>query len=314
MAMSSYRFGFEDGVLIRGMPIGITHPGNVYWVDSGATSAGGRGDFRQPFLTLAAALTYAASNGTGNGDIIMVKPGHSETITGAGGITMSSSHAGMAVIGLGTGALRPNFLMDGGTSVTALISGANCSMQNLVFTGGHDGIVTCFDVTGVNFYAKNLEFADNTTAEHFLCCFTASGADNTADGLWVERCRFFSIDSGITNFISLIGSAKNVTVLDNYVCNDAATAAGLILCATGKILTGFECGRNKFICGNTSTDILIDNDATTNSGIVYDNYVGHHDTGAAIIIDVDGVRLFNNYTAEADTTSGAVKPAADAIT
>lgn len=315
MAMSSYRFGFEDGVLIRGMPIGITHPGNVYWVDSGSSSHGGRGDFRQPFATLGAALTYIASNGSGNGDLVMIKPGHSETITGAGGITMSSSHAGVAVIGMGTGSLRPTFLMDAATTVTVVITGANVSMKNLVFKGGHNTIATCFDIDAAGFTADGLEFKDNTTDEHFVIAFTiGSATDNTCDDITIENCVWKSEDAGITEFITLTGDTDNLTLRNNIVIVDAADAQFLAQ-ASGDDLNGFVCVGNMFVTGLADTDdVFIDNDQSDNSGIVAYNLVGHHDAGGAVEIDVDGVRMFENYYTATDTTSGALAPTADTIT
>ena len=49
---------------------------------------------------------------------IIILPNHSETVTGVGGIT--ADVAGVSVIGLGIGAQRPRFLMDGAATVTQI--------------------------------------------------------------------------------------------------------------------------------------------------------------------------------------------------
>jgi hypothetical protein len=285
----------------------VARPGTMFFVDSVTGDDGNAG--RAPsnaLATLDAAIGKCTAN---KGDVIIVMPNHAETVTGASGITFDV--AGVTVIGLGHGAQRPRFLMDGGTTVTAVISAADVSLENLVFSGGHNGIVTCFGVTGVNARFTAIEFEDNTTDEHFLVAIKATGAANTADGLTVERCRWYSVDAGITDFISIIDDIANLKVWDNEMIVDAATGAGLILCATGKDILGLSCLRNVLICGNTAGDLLIDNDTAVNTGVVGFNLVGHHDTASAILVDCDGVRQFENYSTAADTASGVLLPAAD---
>jgi hypothetical protein len=307
--LSSYPGGFPGGVAIHGMPVLNTYGGNVYWVNSTGGGDGNKGTRARPFATLDYAIGRCTAN---NGDIIMVMPNHAETITGASGITLDI--AGITVLGMGVGNQRPRFLMDGGTTVTAVVSAADVALKNMVFAGGHDGIVTCFDVTGVNATFEDIEIEDNTTAEHFLVVIKATGAANTADGLTVRRCKWVTVDTGVTDFIEFVDTAKNVTVNDNYFCADAATGAGLILTATTKVLNGLECLRNVLICGNTTTDLLIDNDATTNTGVAAWNLVGSHDVAGAIVIDCDGIRQFQNYHTASDTASGLLLPVADVDT
>ena len=308
--LSNYPGGFRGGVNIRGWPLFEAQAGSVFWVDSTTGSNGNTGKTRERPL---ATLDYAIGKCTANkGDVIMVMPNHAETVTGVAGIALDV--AGITVVGMGSGNQRPRFLMDGATTVTAAVSAADVTLKNMVFAAGTNTTATCFTVTGVNATFEDIEIEDNTTDEHFLAVFSATGADNSADGLTVRRCKWVTIDAGVTDFISFTGSANRVTVEDNFFCADAATGAGLILCATGKILTGLSCIGNKFICGNTAGDILIDNDATTNTGIVAWNLVGHHDVAAVIIVDIDGCRQFQNYSVGSDTESGVLMPAADSLT
>ena len=302
--LTSYPNGFPGGVAIHGMPVLNTYSGNVYWVNSASGGDGNKGTRARPFATLDYAIGRCTAN---NGDIIMVMANHAETITGVAGIALDV--AGVTVIGMGVGNQRPRFLMDGATTVTAAISAADVTLKNMVFAAGTNTTATCFTVTAVNATFEDIEIEDNTTDEHFLAVISCTGADNTADGLTVRRCKWVTVDTGVTDFISFTGTAKNVTVEDNFYCADAATGAGLILCATGKVLNGLSCLRNHLVCGNTSTDLLIDNDATTNTGIAAYNFVGSHDIAGAIVIDCDGIRLFENYHAAADGESGFVLPA-----
>lgn len=295
---------------------GLDRPttGRVFYVNSAATNAsnGNKGDSPdRPLATLTGFLDHADLTAN-NGDTCYVMPNHAETITGVGGLTFDV--AGIRVVGLGHGDQRPRFLMDGGTTVTALITAADVWLENLVFAGGHNGIATCFGITAANATLNRIEFDDNAADEHFLALISATGAAESASGLTVTNCRYHSIDAGITDFLSITDDITDLTFNDNYLCADAATGAGMILCATGKDILGLTCMRNILICGNTAGDLLIDNDTAVNTGIAAYNLGGSHDAAAMILIDCDGIRQFENYHTDADTTSGALIPAASSIT
>ena len=301
----------ENGLLFNGRPIGNFAPagprGKVFFVDSQIDATEGTSpDTAVGTLDEAFALTTA-----NQGDVIYVLPNHAETVTGAGGVTHDV--AGVSVIGLGVGNQRPRILLDGGTAVTYLISAADAYVSGLELASGHAAVVTAVDVTAVNAHLENIKFSDNTTSEYFLNCVKASGAANTADGLTITNCKYTTVEAA-TDFFTHTNAVDRLKINDNVYIADAATTAGFILSATTKILTNLECLRNYFVCGNTSTDIFIDNDASTNTGIVAWNMVGHHDVAGAVIIDCDGVRLFQNYQVSSDTESGVLVPAADTNT
>jgi hypothetical protein len=301
----------DTNIFVGGRSIGTLGPignGNVWFVDSAVDGADGRSP-DQAVGTLDEAFALVTEN---NGDVIYVMPNHAETVTGVAGI--AADKAGVTVIGLGQGNQRPRFLMDGATTVTMVVSAADMTFENLVFAGGHNGIVTCIDVTAVNATFRKIEFEDNTTDEHFLVAFSATGAANSADGLTIEDCKWVSVDTGITDFVSLTDDCNRLTMRNNYMCVDAATGAGMLLCATGKDVTGLAFEGNILVCGNTSTDLLIDNDTTANTGYAAFNFCRHHDTAASVLIDCDGIGLWENYQASSDTESGVLQPAADTNT
>ena len=128
---SNYPNGFANGVTIRGMPLLQVHPGEVFWVNnSGVLAKGGvggsdgnDGSYRRPFAT----IDYAIGKCTASrGDIIAVMPGHEEDIDAAAGIALDV--AGVAIIGLGSAALRPKITFSA-TASTMTVTAANCSIQ-----------------------------------------------------------------------------------------------------------------------------------------------------------------------------------------
>ena len=310
MPISNYPNGFSQGLNVRGLPLLNTYSGDVYWLDSATGSDGNKGTFDRPFATLDYAIGRCTAN---NGDLIMIKANHAETITGAGGIT--ADVAGVSIIGIGTGAQRPRFLMDGATTVTFVVSADDVYIENLVFAGGHNGIVTCFGVTGANTTIVGCEAEDNTADEHFLAFVTAtSTTDNTADGLTLVGNKWYSADSGALYMVNTAADIANLTMKENLLIADAATGIVFLNVAAGKSLQGIDVGYNKIVCGNTAGTPLGQSNQADNTGIVYNNYVRHHDVAAATLVDIDGVGLFENHSNSTDDTSGALEPAADSIT
>ena len=306
--LSNYAGGFANGLAIRRMTAFEAFAGNVWWLGSTRGSDGNKGTRDRPFATLDYAIGRCTAN---NGDIIMVMPNHAETITGVAGIALDV--AGITVLGMGGYNQRPRFLMDAGTTVTAVISAADITISNLEFASGHSNVATCIGVTAVGACIDNCKFGNNTTNEDFLVCITATGADNSADGLQVINCEWHTTDTDDDQMISFIGSAKDVQIIGNRMQSTSTATAQLIISATGKILTNTEIAWN--ICRNlmTQDELFISNDGTTNTGYIHNNYSGHadvtgaHDNGWA----TGGWRLFANLSASVDNLNGGVVPAAD---
>jgi hypothetical protein len=152
MPLTNYNFGVSS----FGMPVIGSFPymtvGSVFFVkaSTGNNSPGRGTDPTTPFASIAYALTFCVAN---RGDLILVLPGHTESITGAAGWT---SIAGVTVVGLGTGASRPTITL--GTAITAqiVVSAANFRMHNLIIDmTGFDAITAGIAVTGTDFEIRN---------------------------------------------------------------------------------------------------------------------------------------------------------------
>lgn len=138
---------FAAGLTLRGLPILQTQPGRVFWVSNStmiqpgcvAGSDNNPGTFQRPFATLARAFTACLQ---GNGDIIIVKPGHLENIPDAA--TLIVNCAGVAVIGLGAGLLRPTFRFTTATTANIQVRAASCSFQNCLFIANFADVASMF--------------------------------------------------------------------------------------------------------------------------------------------------------------------------
>lgn len=181
MAISNFRNGFVDGVSINGVLVRTIHNGQVFYVGNSTTLAYGQtvggsdgnpGTLMAPFGTIQAAINATTS---GRGDIIMVLPGHAETLSTASGagFTNANKH-NIAIIGMGYGNNRPTFNITTSTSAGPRLSGNNLFMANLVFTGGVTGILGWGLVTGTDCTFSNIEYRDVTgVCAYALALFTA---------------------------------------------------------------------------------------------------------------------------------------------
>lgn len=185
--------------------------GSTFWVDSVNGNDANSGTKELPLATLAAAHTAATD---ANGDIIILKSGHSETLTSS--ITISK--AGIKIYGLGSGEDAPNFIANAAIDVFN-VTGANVELNNLYFpvgtTTGNNSRVN-IDATGVRI--KDCTFrcglydqnsititANGTNARIEDCTFSVS-ADGPDSGILIESA---SVVGLVVEGCSFDGSTYN---------------------------------------------------------------------------------------------------------
>jgi hypothetical protein len=169
--LSSYQHGFANGLAVRGMPVLNTHPGKVFWVSSTEGADGNPGTFQKPFAT----IDYAVGRCTASkGDLIMVKPGHVETVTAAAGLALDV--AGITIIGLGNKRNRPQINFTTAVGASMKVSAANIWMEGFRFTGGIDALTNPIHADAVDFTLVNWVWQD-VTGEATTVVLTTANAD-----------------------------------------------------------------------------------------------------------------------------------------
>lgn len=287
--------------------------GSIFWVhnSTGADAVGNGQNPDAPFATIDYAIGQCTAN---KGDRIMVMPGHSETVTGAGGITCDV--AGVSIIGMGHYNLAPQILMDGANTVTCLITAANVTLENLTFKAGHADIAIWGKVTGKGCVIRNCRFIENTAGENWVDVIHAGTADNDYDGLVVEGCEFIMDDAACVTAIDLLKDSKDVKILNNRITGDfdASPYAPIYSAATEihkNILVQGNLIHNQHD-GNAAVGISIANVAST-GWIVY-NHVGAQDAAdeTPILAGAAGLYVGENYASGVlGTASGYLTPAVD---
>lgn len=217
--ISSFPTGFTSGVSIRGIPVAMSHPGKVFWVGNSASllqgeraaSNGNKGGFLDPF----ASIDFAVGNCVANrGDIILVRPGHTETVTAAGGLDLDV--AGIAVIGLGSGSNRATVNFTTAVGADMDVDAANITVVNLLFTGGIDALTGPIDVNAADFRLIDCEYRDVTGQATDVIV-----ADANADRLLIDG--YFhngAAAAGGASAIALIGMdnpvIRNFRIVGNF--------------------------------------------------------------------------------------------------
>lgn len=313
MSLTAYPHGissFGIPVIGSGTQIPAT-TGKYFFVDSNTGSNSNPGtDPEQPLATLDGALTKCRDSKM---DVVVLMPGHSETITGAGGITLDK--IGVYVVGLGTYDLRPRFLMDGATTVTCLVTAANVTVENCVFAAGHADIVTFATVTAKGCCFKYCKWEDNIATEDFLVGFNVGSADNDSDG-FSFLYNDWSTPNASTGVIKLLKNQNDVRIIGNTFCVDcsASTFAPIYSPATEvqlNILVADNVIHNVHD-GDAAVGISIANTAST--GAIVRNLVGHQDAAGETPILAGAAGLFcalNYASGVLGTASGYLYPAAD---
>lgn len=277
--MSNYPGGFRQGVTIRNVPVLNAHGGNVFWVDSGDGSNGYKGTFDRPFATIDKAIGECTAN---NGDIIMVKAGHTENVTTDGGI--AADVAGISIIGLGAGTDRPTITVDTAAAAVVTVTAANITFHNLLFLGDKNDLVACLEIAGDSCEVSHCEFRESTNG--MITAITVGVADGDADYTYIHDCKFYMDEPGVTNVgdaaIEIIKDSDHITIENNHIYGDFDDAA--VHVDTGGNACDFLVIRGNYI-ENTATGnyaIEVDTGGTMNGGSITDNrLVG--DTSAALL-------------------------------
>lgn len=286
--ISNFPNGFANGVTIRGVPLALTHPGSVFWVDSSGGSNGHKGTFDRPFATIDYAVGRCTAN---NGDVIFVKPGHAETISGAAAIDLDVP--GIAVIGLGSGDDMPEIEFDN-TAATFTIGADNVSVKNIRFNATISAVVVGVNVEADVDYAtiEDCVFNVDTTATDEFNHSIRLVDGNI--GCVIQRNTIHMGLGGAVAAIHLDADTSYTEIRDNYITGDYSTAciAGDTTLSTNILIKGNILVQG--VGGNIGTEPGIEL-LTGTTGVIADNYIVCNLATKAASIVADQCFLFQNF-------------------
>ena len=185
---------FPSGIQSRGVPVegfsGIGSPmltmGNIYHVDSGADTADNDNaatNPKQPAATLDGAIGKCTAN---NGDVILLHPGHAETISAAAAITFDV--AGVTGIGMGGGNSRPTITLDSAAATDIDVTADDVQIHNVIFSMNYADVAGVFDLSAEGFVVNNCRFVDAAVNMNFVELIVCTTTNNECDRLEFRRC------------------------------------------------------------------------------------------------------------------------------
>lgn len=325
---SNYPNAFLQGVTIRQVPLTVSNPGKVLWVAStntvpgpgcAASSDSNPGTFNKPFASLAGALASSQTQAS-RGDIIVLKPGHTETITAAAGIVMSV--AGVTVVGLGTGSMRPTFTFTTANTATITVTANNVGFSNCLFIGGFLNVATCFSIANAqvatDFAVDSCEFRDSSAILNFVATVKIGTTANIADGLQYTNNRIIgqaSTPGAGTTAVVTASDINRALIANNFVSHQILLANTSCLVATGATnLTNTLIKGNVTDRPNTASngEILSTSGTAFKGTILCDNYAGTLSANGLIAPVSTTAQFINNFCmiTGAQDKSALVNPAA----
>lgn len=234
MKTSNYPNGFRNGVNIQGMPVLNSYGGKVLWVDSGAGhDATGQGTYNLPYATIDYAIGKCTAS---NGDVIMVKAGHAETLTAAGDITCDKAGVTIMAAPGAVGSLMPKltFSSDDNTA-SVVISAANVSIIGILGVCNDDGLANPFNISGADCFL-DIEWHDGSNAiEAASVVVTTAAADRLSVNL---KYLGYTSGSGATTPVKLTGCNDGRINVDFYGLANTAVVNFATTCTNIEV-TGY---------------------------------------------------------------------------
>lgn len=296
------------GAISKVLP--LMNPGaKVHFV--GPSSAAWYGDFLNEFGPDAEGgnrvfptITAAIADGNvvaSRGDVILVLPGYTQTVT----TPLTLSKAGVSIIGIGTGSLRPTITGNGAVDAVD-ITAANVTIENIAFAAPlTDAQTSAINVAAGGDFAtiRRCSFIGSVATENIVDIITLVAG---ANGVTIEDNTFYNLTVAVNSGIHIEGALSDLTIRRNYMVLEVV-AGGII--DTGAA-TNLRLEDNVIVVTGTSkSGIVLDSNPT---GAALRNYVkGTNTTLASNVNYGNALALFEVRTAEDFAVQGAVIPAAD---
>jgi len=168
------------------------------------------------------------------GDVILVAPNHTESLTTAGDITLDI--AGTSVIGLGVGNNRPVLTFASTNNAASVaISGDDCAWKNIVGVCGDDGLTNAYNVTGDN-CDLDIEWQDGSATVEAATAVRLDTANNCRLKL---KYNGFTAGNAVTAAV-ILDDCDNVYIdIDAYGVNSTSWVDFQDVASTNVYVTGY---------------------------------------------------------------------------
>ena len=296
---------FPNGVSSFGVPVlgggALLTTGKFYFVDRSTGDNGNSGlSPKEPLATIDEAIGRCTAN---KGDHIIVMPGHTETISAAGGI--AADVAGVTIIGLGVGSNRPTITFSAVASTFA-ISAADVTVKNIRVTCTA-ATTKMFNITAAGVTLDAVDYVEGSGIPLQFVLTT-----NAADQLTIKNCYHRAVTAGASAqlWIQLVGT-DDTRILDNtfiLALQNGATCAAIN--ATTAVVS-CVIARNVILQTGGTTQVSAILLVAASTGFVTDNRVAAAVTTLAGTVALASAYGCENYTLNTANKSGIIDPVAD---
>lgn len=292
-----------SAIISGSSPVG----GHVYWVKK-TSSAGYEAFIREHQVqyengkfavhnSLDSALAACVANA---GDVILITPDYTETVTAAKAL----NKAGVSIIGLGSGMLRPTITGNAAIDVFN-VSAANVTIENIIFPAPEtDDQTADINVAAAGCVIRDTYHIGSQTSKNKTDIITvASGGDD----LLVEGVRAYNTVVDCVSFLSLEAAVARPVIRDCVIQGTFSTGV-LMDEATATLVTVNNC-----VLKNIKAATAVITFTTGNSTGVMRNVAvsGRHTTLASNVVAGTGMDFFDVKATEEAGTNGIVIPAAE---
>jgi hypothetical protein len=269
---------------------GVLTTGSTFWVDSGhslASDAVTNGTNDKPFAT----VDYAIGRCTASaGDVVMVAEGHTETVTSA--ITLDV--AGVSIVGLGRGRLRPALTASGAIDLIT-VTAANCYLGNLRLIGAAASVTSLVNIAAADLEMEKLVFEPGATP--LMSITVASGGHR----FHLHDFKFLGSANGPDCFMDFESSSSDDWIIEDGFINATNSGMDLAVFRANVDTTAGGIIKNVVAIGLDATALFVDfnSSSAVGEGIVW-NCAWQHAAAATIANGLDLGGYGTAYVAASD--------------
>lgn len=269
---------FPNGVSSFGLPLIGSGPvlttGKVFFVNNSMVDASNGNIGSEPDRPLATLDHAIGRCVAARQDVIILGPGHRETLTAAFAVDVDIS--GVQIIGIGNGENRPTFNFTTSTAASFRVggNGRGVTLANLLFTGGIDALTGPLLLQGPDCRVLNIETRDVTgQATNFI------GTNSAADRLLIDGWFHNGASAAGAQCALYLNGCEN-PVIRNFSINGNFSVAAIDIRTAAVVDLEIYDG---YIWNKNSADTCIVDTITGSTGRIGPNIYGRLTDNAANI-------------------------------
>ncbi len=241
-----------------------------------------------PLNTLARAIALAQA-----GDMIIVGPGHTETVSTATALDVNV--ADVQILGVGQGLRKPKFTMDTVVGSTFTVSASGVRLENLHFAPGIDAVSVLVTVTGDDVDIVDCYLSDTAGYQPVIGISVANDADN---------CRILGLRADDANSLGAeciaIGTGRFCEIRGCHISGDYSAACIKNITAAEQVLIA-----DNYLENLNAIDVCIDM-AATGTGRIARNCCRIATDAQTSWISGGDCDLYENYGVNVDAETGVL--------